>query len=73
MAIPGCRDRLERRKTWKRIKADARMIAAAPDMLAMLEQIAEGDGPVLHHDLLDLIDRIKGKPRLSITREPQKG
>ncbi|MDK2757519.1 MAG: hypothetical protein KYX66_12365 [Blastomonas fulva] len=40
--------------------ANAQLIAAAPAMLAMLEQIAEGEGPVLHHDLLDLIAKAKG-------------
>lgn len=37
MATPGCRDRMERRKSWKQIKANARLIAAAPELLAELE------------------------------------
>ena len=37
MATPGCRDRMERRKSWKQNKANARLIAAAPELLAELE------------------------------------
>ena len=32
MAIPGSRDEQSRRKKWAEIKANARLIAAAPDM-----------------------------------------
>lgn len=37
MAVPGQRDQQERRKTWKRIKANARLIAAAPELLEALK------------------------------------
>ena len=38
--------------------ADARLIAAAPELLAMLEDVAEGHA--LHSDITDLIERVKG-------------
>ena len=37
MAVPGSRFQDERKKTWKRIKANARLIAAAPDLLEALK------------------------------------
>lgn len=36
LATPGCRDQLEREKTWKRIKCDAHLIAAAPELFEAL-------------------------------------
>lgn len=38
MATPGCRDQIERRKVWKQIKANARLIAQAPELLALAYQ-----------------------------------
>lgn len=40
MATPGCRDQQERRKVWKQIKANARLIAAAPELLELAHQYA---------------------------------
>ena len=39
-------------------EANARLIAAAPELLAMLEDVAEGHA--LHSDITDLIERVKG-------------
>jgi hypothetical protein len=39
-------------------EANARLIAAAPEMLAMLEEVAEGHA--LHSDILDLIAKARG-------------
>lgn len=41
MAVPGSRDEQERRKAWAEIKANARLIAAAPDLLEALERAAQ--------------------------------
>lgn len=40
------------------LAANVRIIAAAPELLAMLEQVAEGHA--LHSDILDLIARATG-------------
>ncbi|WP_288016473.1 hypothetical protein [Microcystis phage Mae-JY04] len=45
LATPGCRDYGERKKTWKRIKADAQLISAAPDLLVALEEIRDHAKP----------------------------
>lgn len=42
----------------KSAEANARLIAAAPEMLTMLEQVAEGHA--LHSDIIDLIEKIRG-------------
>lgn len=39
-------------------EADARLIAAAPELLAMLQDVAEGHA--LHSDILDLLAKIDG-------------
>lgn len=39
MAVPGCREQQERQKVWREIKANARLIAAAPELLEVLEVI----------------------------------
>ena len=39
MAIPGSRDVMARRKAWAEIKANARLIAAAPELLEALDYI----------------------------------
>ncbi len=39
-------------------EANARLIAAAPELFEMLEQVAEGQA--LHSDILDLLERVKG-------------
>lgn len=41
MPIPGSRDEQERRWTWAEIQANARLIAAAPDLLEALEKAAQ--------------------------------
>ncbi len=47
MATPGCRDEQRRRQNWKQIKANARLIAAAPDYAeartTLFEAIKHGD------------------------------
>ena len=37
MATPGCRDSVSRKRTWREIQANARLIAAAPALLKALE------------------------------------
>ena len=46
MATPGCRDDLKRRASWKRIKANARLIAAAPELLTHLKFAVALLGPL---------------------------
>lgn len=45
LATPGCRDESERQKVWKRIKADARLISAAPDLLEAAVAMVEHGKP----------------------------
>ena len=40
MAVPGSRFEDERKKTWKRIKADAQAISALPELIEALEPFA---------------------------------
>jgi len=41
------------------LEANARLIAAAPEMVAMLREVAEGFA--LHNDILDLLAKIDGE------------
>lgn len=69
MAIPGSRDEQERRRAWAEIKANARLIAAAPELLGALERaVAFYDGLSRPHDageaqLLDTITLAIAKAR----------
>lgn len=47
MAVPGCRDQQERRKEFAEIKANARLIAASPELLEALRPFAA----IAEHDI----------------------
>lgn len=65
LATPGCRDHQERRKVWRRIKANARLIAESPAMLAALRKAErflagfEGDTDVLDVPIDDDLAEIR--------------
>ena len=50
MAIPGSRDDKARRKVWAEIKANAHLIAAAPELLEALEGAVHFSDAVTYRD-----------------------
>ncbi len=68
MALPGCRDQQERRKAWREIKANARLIAAAPELLAELEKAEDFMSGLEGWDLQDGIDEKLAGIRAAIAK-----
>ena len=58
MAVPGSRDEQSRRKKWAEIKANARLIAAAPELLELAHQyISDLRHPMSEDSRLRRIER----------------
>jgi hypothetical protein len=67
MAVPGCRDHLERKAKWREIKANARLIAAAPCLaevcaraLEVIDDQLGGDFPELLADMRAALSKANG-------------
>lgn len=71
MAIPGSRDDKARRKAWTEIKANARLIAAAPELLSHLEFAVKLLRPFGHSAQVQAMEAVIAKAKTGGGTRPQ--